>query len=76
MCIKLNLHRLKAERVANNLSQEELAKKVGKSRAWYAKRENGIVSIGADELVAIAGILNVSDVNIFFTTNVPEKQQT
>ena len=40
----VNLLRVKAERVANGLTQEELAKKLGWARSQYAKRENGFVS--------------------------------
>ena len=43
--MKLDLKRLRAERVACGLSQEDVAKKFGKTRSWYAKRENGFVSI-------------------------------
>lgn len=57
----INLKRLKAERLANGLNQEEMAKRMGwKSRTPYAKRENGLVTIGADELVQMAEILGYS----------------
>ena len=53
----INLERLKQSRIDNNLSQEDMAKKLNwKSRSQYSKRENGHVSIGADELIAIAKI--------------------
>lgn len=74
----IDLRRLKAERIANGLTQDEMASKMGwKSRTPYAKRENGIVSIGADELGKIAEILGYSknDLGIFFTVIVPEKEQ-
>ena len=75
--MKLDLKRLRAERVACGLSQEDVAKKFGKTRSWYAKRENGFVSIGADELAKIAGIFNIDDtrIAIFFNNNVPKKEQ-
>ena len=75
--MKLDLKRLRAEGVACGLSQEDVAKKFGKTRSWYAKRENGFVSIGADELAKIAGIFNIDDkrIAIFFNNNVPEKEQ-
>lgn len=75
--MKLDLKRLRAERVACGLSQEDVAKKFGKTRSWYAKRENGFVSIGADELAKIAGIFNIDDkrIAIFFDNNVPKKEQ-
>lgn len=74
----LDLRRIKAERVAKGLTQDEVAKKMGwKDRAAYAKRENGIVDIGANELIKIAEILGYSakELNIFFTNNVPEKER-
>lgn len=75
--MKLDLKRLRAERVACGLSQEDVAKKFGKTRSWYAKRENGFVSIGADELAKIAGIFNIDDkrISIFFNNNVLKKEQ-
>lgn len=74
----IDLKRLKAERIANGLTQDEMAEKMGwKTRTPYAKRENGIVSIGADELGKIAEILGYSknQLGIFFTINVPEKER-
>ena len=65
--ILFNPNRLKAERIARNISQEELAIKLGKNRTWLAKRENGNVDVGADELAAIATALKVDDLSIFFT---------
>lgn len=66
--------RLKAERIAIGMSQDDIAEKLGKTRSWYAKRENGFVNIGADELAAIANVLKIDDMSIFFTTIVPDKQ--
>lgn len=74
----LDLKRLKAERIAKGLTQDEMAEKMGwKSRTPYAKRENGIVAIGADELCKMAGILGYTPdkLIIFFKANVPEKEQ-
>jgi len=65
--ILFNPNRLKAERIARNLSQEEVAMKLGKNRTWLAKRENGNVDVGADDLAAIATVLKVDDLSIFFT---------
>ena len=75
--LKLDLKRLKAERIASGLSQEEVAGKFGKTRAWYAKRENGFVPVGADELASLAAMFNVGRENmgIFFTDNVPERER-
>lgn len=66
---------------SKDLRQKELRKVIRKStwqkkmgykdRALYAKRENGIVNIGADELYKIARILEIEDMCIFFKLNVP-----
>lgn len=74
----VNLKRLKAERVANSLTQDQMAEKMGwSSRTPYAKRENGLVAIGADELAKMATILGYTDedIGIFFTKDVPEKER-
>lgn len=74
----IDLRRIKAERIAKGYTQDEMAEKMGwKTRTPYAKRENGIVSIGADELVKIAQILDFStdQLGIFFTVTVPEKER-
>ena len=69
----LNLKRLKAERIANSLTQDQMAEKMGwATRTPYAKRENGIVDISANELVKMATILGytVENIGIFFTKEV------
>ncbi|ODJ70247.1 helix-turn-helix domain-containing protein [Brochothrix thermosphacta] len=66
----INLNRLRAERIAKGLTQDEMANKLGwKTRTPYAKRENGLVSIGADELAKMTVILGYSlnEIEIFFT---------
>ena len=47
--ILFNPNRLKAERIARNLSQEELAIKLGKNRTWLAKREWHELNQAVDE---------------------------
>ena len=74
--MSLDLKRLKAERIAKGLTQDEMAQAMGwKTRTPYAKRENGIVGIGADELVKMANILgyNENELGIFFRVSVLEK---
>ena len=74
----LDLRRLRAERIAKGLTQDEMAEAMGwKTRTPYAKRENGIVGIGADELVKMANILGYTEneLGLFFTVNVPEREQ-
>ena len=65
--------RIKAERIAKGLTQDEMAKALGWSdRARYAKRENGIVSFNADELIKVATTLGFTkdQIGIFFTESV------
>lgn len=74
----VDLKRLKAERIAKGLTQDEVAYAMGwKTRTPYAKRENGIVGIGADELAKFAEILGIpaTNLHIFFKKSVPEKEQ-
>ena len=69
----LDLNRLKAERIAKGLTQDEVANKMGwKTRTPYAKREKGIVVISADELISLALIFGYTkdDLGIFFNKNV------
>ncbi|WP_435373519.1 helix-turn-helix transcriptional regulator [Staphylococcus nepalensis] len=60
---------MKDTRLTNGYSQKYMAYELGwKSRSQYSKRESGSVSIGADELIAIAKILGYSkdEVGYFF----------
>ncbi|CAC6733913.1 TPA: helix-turn-helix transcriptional regulator [Staphylococcus aureus] len=74
----LNLKRLRAERIACGITQDEMAHKMGwKTRTPYAKRENGIVDIGANEFIKMAKILGyeTNNLDIFFTNNVLRKER-
>ncbi|HDD6923368.1 TPA: helix-turn-helix domain-containing protein [Staphylococcus aureus] len=74
----LNLKRLRAERIACGITQDEMAHKMGwKTRTPYAKRENGIVDIGANEFIKMAKILGyeTNNLDIFFTNNVLGKER-
>ncbi|MGV3029709.1 helix-turn-helix domain-containing protein [Streptococcus suis] len=75
--MKINLKRLKAERIAKGLTQDEVANRMGwKDRALYAKRENGLVDIGVNEFANIASVLGFSrdELGIFFEDSVPERK--
>ena len=66
----LNLKRLRAERIACGITQDEMAHKMGwKTRTPYAKRENGIVDIGANEFIKMAKILGyeTNNLDIFYS---------
>nr|WP_153906190.1 helix-turn-helix transcriptional regulator [Staphylococcus aureus] len=69
---------MRAERIACGITQDEMAHKMGwKTRTPYAKRENGIVDIGANEFIKMAKILGyeTNNLDIFFTNNVLEKER-
>ncbi len=74
----VDLKRIRAERIASGFTQDEVAAKMGwKTRTPYAKRENGLVALGADELIKLAGIFGYvsGDLSIFFTKTVPDKER-
>ena len=74
----LNLKRLRAERIAKGINQDEMAKAMGwHTRSSYAKRENGITTISATELVKMASILGygANQLDLFFTDNVPDRER-
>lgn len=74
----LNLKRLRAERIAKGMNQDEMAKAMGwHTRSSYAKRENGITTISATELVKMASILGygANQLDLFFTDSVPNKER-
>lgn len=74
----LNLKRLRAERIAKEMNQDEMAKAMGwHTRSSYAKRENGITTISATELVKMASILGygANQLDLFFTDNVPNRER-
>ncbi|MVM74949.1 helix-turn-helix domain-containing protein [Staphylococcus aureus] len=69
---------MRAERIACGITQDEMAHKMGwKTRTPYAKRENGIVDIGANEFIKMAKILGyeTNNLDIFFTNSVPGKER-
>lgn len=75
----LNLKRLRAERIAKDMSQDDMAHAMGwRTRTPYAKRENGLVTISATELVKMASILGygTDDLGLFFADSVPERERT
>lgn len=46
----LNVRRIKAERIASGLTQEDMAEKLGITRSAYSKKENGRANIEANFL--------------------------
>lgn len=66
----LNVRRIKAERIASGLTQENMAKKLGISRSAYSKKENGRANIEANELATIVEAFGYgkNDLGIFFNS--------
>jgi len=53
-----------------------MGESINMTRASYAKRENGIVPFGADEIADVAEKLGLSNnIQCFFVKNVPDSQQ-
>lgn len=75
--MKVDLLRVKAERVAKGYTQTQMAERMGLARDQYNKRENGRISFSADELITLANLLgyNKDEIGIFFKQIVPETQQ-
>lgn len=74
--LKLDLNRLKAERIAKGWDQAEFAHKLGMSRTSYSKRENGLVNISIKELAKMMSVLgfNKDKISIFFTQSVTKRK--
>ncbi|ACR45940.1 helix-turn-helix domain-containing protein [Streptococcus phage 5093] len=75
--MKVDLLRVRAERVAKGYTQAKMAELMGLARDQYNKRENGKISFTADELITLANLLGYSkdEIGIFFKQIVPETQQ-
>jgi transcriptional regulator with XRE-family HTH domain len=74
--MEINLNRIKAERIAAGVSQQQMAKTLGISRGAYWKRENGKTQIGVEELAKIAETVGIdkNNIGIFFKFSVTECQ--
>ncbi|WP_195589397.1 helix-turn-helix domain-containing protein [Lactobacillus paragasseri] len=70
--MKFDLQRLKAERVAQRITQAEMARKIGISTNAYWRKENGDRDIGMEEFVKILQVLgfNKKQISLFFAKNV------
>lgn len=58
--IVLNGERLREERIAQNLTQEDMAKKLGITRQAYGNYETGKRDVDSQTLVNLVKILNIS----------------
>lgn len=59
------------ERIAKNLSQEDVAKKLGKTQSYYAKMENGKAEITLRNLLKLLEIFEID----FFEFNKKVKKR-
>lgn len=75
--MKVDLLRVKAERVAKGYTQAKMAELMGLARDQYNKRENGKISFTADELITLADLLGYGrdEIGIFVKQTVSETQQ-
>jgi len=70
--MNFDYNRLKAERIANGFTVEEMANSLNISKGAYSKKENGKSVISVDEFVIIISKLKIKKdmLNIFFTVEV------
>ncbi len=74
---KIDLNRLRAERIAKGISQEKLAEFMGVSKSTISKWETGSSKLGINEFIKIVNFLGFSsgDISVFFTLKVPKREQ-
>ena len=78
MGLSLDLNRIKAERIAKGMTQEQMAAAIGLSNgSAYAKRESGSIDFGVNEFAKYCSVLGFDNqkLNIFFKSNVPEQER-
>lgn len=73
--MKLNIKRIKAERIANGLTQDDAAKALKISRSSYALRENGHTNWSIDNLTNFCKLIGIGpdEIGIFFLESPFEK---
>ena len=70
--LEFNPLRMKAERIAHGYRQDRVAEEMGISRGRYIRIEKGETPIGSDDLAIFANVIGVTDMRIFFTSNVDD----
>lgn len=73
--MKLNLKRIKAERIANGLTQADVAEALKITRSSYALRENGHTNWTIDNLTSFCELIGLgpNEIGIFFLDSPFEK---
>ena len=75
--MKVDLLRVKAERVAKGYTQAQMAERMGLARDQYNKRENGKISFSADELITLANLWGIAKMkSVFFLNKVFPKRNS
>ncbi|MGL5549019.1 MAG: helix-turn-helix domain-containing protein [Culicoidibacterales bacterium] len=75
---KINLRRVKAERIANGYSHDDMAKALGyKDRGAYARREQGLTEITLSDFLKMVEMFGfgLGDIE-FFLTQSSQKSDT
>ncbi len=72
----LNGERLKNERVLQNLTQEDMANKLGITRQAYGNYETGKRDVDSQTLVKLSNILDVSVDYLLDLSEVKQQQRT
>jgi transcriptional regulator with XRE-family HTH domain len=72
----MNVNKLKAKIVENDLTQDEVAKRMGISVQSLNAKLNKRTILTLDEVVSLVKILNITDpIPIFFENLIPQMQQ-
>lgn len=72
----MKVNKVKIARISKNLTQEEVAELLGVTLATYNRKELGLVDFKRDEVLRLAGILDLTlqDVNkIFFDSKLTDR---
>lgn len=74
--IAFDYKRLKAERIANGLTVQDMADFLGVSKGTYSKKENGKIALTVEDFSLISSKLGIArdKMEIFFTEIVDDSE--
>jgi transcriptional regulator with XRE-family HTH domain len=74
---KIDLKRLKAERIAKGISQQKIAEFMGVSKSTISKWETGSAKLAINDFIKMVNFLGFTsgEISIFFTLLVPKREQ-